>query len=75
MPGWQKRVATEAASAMPILLFAFLGRDLGGLLNSHRRHLSPSQSAAIVMKHTEMLEGAGRPKQNLIGSRDPIKTR
>ena len=25
-------------------------------LNSYRRHLSPSQSAAIVMKHTKMLK-------------------
>ena len=25
-------------------------------MNSHRRHLTPAQSAAIVLKHSEMLK-------------------
>ena len=43
-------------------------------LNSYRRHLSPAQSAAIVMKHTEMLEHPGRPKQDKNVPRGTIKS-
>ena len=43
-------------------------------LNSYRRHLSPAESAAIVMKHTEMLEVGNVKAQNSGVSRDTPKS-
>ena len=42
--------------------------------NLHRRHLSPAQSAAIVMKHTELLKHPGRPKEDKNVPRGRIKS-